>query len=297
MIRLVSPVLLFACCLQPAAAMAAEAAKSDQGGGLDEIVIEGVPRIGGHADKPDQVPILDPSKSVLEYLSKQLHIPDFSPQVMVFVPNYLASKLASSLPMTPWPRHLVFPPILDIMIKQPKGVEVARWRVVITDDRGSVFHVLKGKGRLPDRLTWDGRGQSGDMLKVGHPYAYSYHVLDSASVPTYIPGKSVQLNSLVCDRWGRTVISLYTPAVFDKGPRISAEGTALLRESQDALRSAATGSFEVTVYGDDADLGKRQAELVRNNLIRALNMQPNRVRARAVATPKDGYARTEIETR
>ncbi|HAM36900.1 MAG TPA: hypothetical protein DEB40_09635 [Elusimicrobia bacterium] len=280
----------------PALAAAERPASARQAGQLDEFVIEGVPRIDVQADKPLYSPDLSPAPAVLSFLAQQQRTPDFAAKALLFAPDYLPVTLASPLTKTPWRARLTRPPILDILVKQPKFA-VERWRVVITNDRGQVFQTLYGKGRLPDRLTWDGRGKNGEMLRVGHPYAYSYHVLDRAEVPSYLPGKTILLRSLVHEHWGRLVVALDTPIVFDKGPRLSVEGMLLLREVQDLLRESGTGALQVTVYGWDQDLARRQAELLSRRLSAALLMQPKRVRARAAAVGRDGYDRTEIGTR
>ncbi|MFA6003237.1 MAG: hypothetical protein WC881_04140 [Elusimicrobiota bacterium] len=282
--------------LPTAAVWAADNSKPGNGQ-LEEIVIEGVPRIEVQADKPDYEPNPDPAPSILAFLAKQLHVPDLSSKVMLMVPNYLPSAMSSSLARTPWRVNLVQPPVLDVQLKQPAGLEVLRWRLVVTDDRGKIFHTIKGKGKLPNRISWDGRGDSGDMLRVGHPYAYSYHILDMAEVPSYIPGKNILLRSLVLANGGQCLIHLDTPVIFERANRLSPEGVDYIREAQDFLREAATGSLRITIYGDDQELAKRQAELLRRHFAAALNMPVKRIQATGAPLGRDGYARTEIETK
>lgn len=281
----------------PAGAVGAAENPKPNNGQLEEIVIEGVPRIEVQADKPDYQPNQDPIPSILAFLAKQLHVPDLSSKVMLMIPNYLPSSLSSTLVRTPWRIYLVQPPVLDVQLKQPAGLEVMRWRLVVTDDRGKIFHTIKGKGKLPNRVSWDGRGDSGEMLRVGHPYAYSYHILDQAEVPSYIPGKTILLHSLVQANGGQCLIHLDTPVIFERGNRLSPDGQAYVREAQDFLRDAATGALRITVYGDDVELAKRQAEILRKHFMGALNMPAKRIQASGAPLGRDGYARTEIETK
>lgn len=286
-----------ACCAGAVRALQAKEDRSRQAENSREFMIEGVPRMEVQGDKPPYAANLDPTQPVGDYLARQLNAQASSVKILVNLPNYLPARVASELVATPWRRHVAEPPILDILIKHPKDIQVASWRLVITDDHGRIFRMIRGQGRFPDRLTWDGKGDSGAWLQVGHPYAYSYFVLDQAQVPTYLPGKTVLVRGLLDESASRKTLSLDAPSLFDGAAGISAAGRALLREAQDRLRRWGNKTLHVEVYGEDPPAAQRQAEAVRRHLIGALYLEDDAVLARGHPLEESRYGRVDIWAR
>lgn len=292
--RLAAGLLTVLCCA-PALLSAKPEKKPEKFSELREILIEGVPRIEIKGDKPSYIPKLDPTITVQEFLVQQLKLPSFSSKLLVNLPSYLPAKLASRVVLTPWRICLTHPPVLDFTSRHARRLKVGKWRLVITDDRGTVFHTIKGKRKLPERLTWDGRNKYKEMMKVGHPYAYSYHILDRANVPHYVRGKTLLFNGLVDARVNQITVSMNTDTIFIRGPKLSESGRNYMRETPDQMRKAATGSVQVTVYGRDLDLARKQADLIREYLIDAMpSLQEKNISARGRRSSRKEYARTEI---
>ncbi|OGR89584.1 MAG: hypothetical protein A3J74_11565 [Elusimicrobia bacterium RIFCSPHIGHO2_02_FULL_57_9] len=276
-------------------AVPATMSRPEQSGELKDILIEGVSRLSIKADKPLYNPQLDQLPEVQAYLALQLNEAAFTPHVMERLPNYLPSKLGSDIVLSPWHGKLVHQPVLDIVImNQPKNMIVDSWRLVITDNQGRIFHTIRGKGRFPERMTWDGKGGSGEMVKVGVPYAYSYFVLDSAQVPTYLPGRTILFKGLVQEHMTRTEITMDTKSLFDEKLGFSPMGQSCLREAQDVLRRTPNRAIRVEIYGPDVETAQKQADAIKRYLAAALHLREGRIMSRGLPLERDRYPRTEI---
>lgn len=283
--------LLLAATANAAPAMA----RPEQSGELKDILIEGVSRLSIKADKPLYNPQLDQLPEVQVYLAQQLNEAAFTPRVLDKLPNYLPTKLESDIVLSPWHGKLVHQPVLDIVImNQPKNVVVDSWRLVITDNQGRIFQTIRGKGHFPSRLTWDGQGSSGEMVKVGVPYAYSYFVLDSAQVPTYMPGRTILFKGLVQEHMTRTEITMDTKSLFDEKNGFSPMGQSCLREAQDVLRRSPNRTIRIDIYGPDVETAQKQADAIRRYLTSALHLREGRIASKGLSLERNRYARTEI---
>ncbi|MBI4386753.1 MAG: hypothetical protein HY551_05175 [Elusimicrobia bacterium] len=279
----------------------ARAAKTPSGEGeLKPVLIEGVSRIQMKGDKPVFIPKVDPSRPVGDALTQRLQsVNPSSPESKFSInfPIFLPPRLESDMIYSPWNHRLVRPPVLSLNLKVPPRLILDHWRLIITDDKGKVFFMRKGKGRLPTHLEWDGLGTKGYPIQVGHPYAYSLQLLDLASVPTYISGKTVRVASFVHEQGRSFTISIVTDRLFTAGHAFSAEGKSLMREVRDLLRKHLDNDIAVGVYSLDGELALRQAELIRKYLGDTLHLRERDISARGVTVEEDGYMRTEIRAK
>src|SRR3989338_5514428 len=120
-------------------AVPATMSRPEQSGELKDILIEGVSRLSIKADKPAYAPQLNPLPDVQNYLAQQINTAASATKLLVNLPNYLPSRLTSDIVLSPWHGQLTRQPVLDIIIKHPKDITVASWRLVITDDQGKIF--------------------------------------------------------------------------------------------------------------------------------------------------------------
>lgn len=291
--------LLLAACpaALPRAAAAQEPGKQEQAPENRNFTIEGTSRMEMKVDKPSDLPQLEPLKPLESYMSQQIAISNASDRVLYALPNVLPSQLSSDVVLLPWHNLLRQSPVLELAVKRPGRLSLTHWRLVITDDQGKVFRMIKGKSKLPERVTWDGFGKSGEALRVGRPYAYSLSVLDRANVPNYLAGKTIRVDGFVQESGGRVTILLDTKALFAQGLRFSETGQTLLREAQDWLRENFQSSLRVDAYGNDADLAQKQADLIRAHLEKALHAQEGGISAHGHLVDKTRYLRAEISTR
>ncbi len=280
-----------------AAAVWAQKKPGAQSGDLKQIVIEGTPRMQMRGDKPLYVPELNPKEPVETFLND--HISENNPieKILVSFPPYLPPKLGSDIVLSPWHGKLVQSPVLYLMIKQPAGIKIAQWRMVITDDQGKVFRMIKGKGNMPKAVSWDGFSESGQQLKVGHSYAYSLSVLDESDVPTYLFGKTINVGGFAGESGGKMTLSLDTKILFIKGPAFSPQGKAYMLEARDWLRKVINWKISINIYDDDVDLAQRQAEMIMEYLEKSLHISKGFLSANGKAPDKSRYLRTEIIAR
>ena len=266
-----------------------------EAGQLKNMVIEGDTRLKMKGDKPSFLPDLNPRPALENYLAQELARANPTEKISISYPTYLPSKVVSDVVLSPWHGQLVSDPVLYLSIKRPEKLSVKEWRLVITDDRGKVFRNIRGKGELPEHVTWDGIGDEGKPLKVGRSYAYSLSILDQAEIPTYLFGKTVRISGFFQEKEAVT-ISMETEILFKQGPDISEQGLAFLREAQDLLRKKR--ALSIAVYGADLDLAQRQAELVRKFMAEAMHISEATIDVKAtVQDEKNIYARTEISGR
>jgi hypothetical protein len=189
---------------------------------------------------------------------------------------------------------LAAPPVMEMGVAQSAGADAAQWNLTVTDDRGSVFRTIKGKGGLPDRVAWDGLGDSGEPLRVGHSYSCALLALDSTGVPSSLSSKTVRLAGYIDARRGISIL-LDTAVLFAGSAALSPEGRDLVREVRDRLRDDDRRSIQVEVHGRDAELARQQAEAVRDRLAQSLRLEREAVAARGLV--EDDYLRTEIRAR
>jgi hypothetical protein len=275
----------------PALVAAAEGAPKPSD--LKEINIMGESRIQMRGDKPNDVPKLNPQEPLESYLTEKINLASPGDRLVTNPPILLPPKTASDIVLSPLSRHLWSPPVLYLSVKNSMKGTVDHWHLTVTDDHGQIFRTYKGKGRLPDHLEWDGLGDDGTPLRVGHSYSCALSVLDSYGVPSYLARNTVRLGSYVDDRRSKVTVILDTPSLFVPGPNLSQGGTLRLQEARDWLRKHYR-SIRVDVYGTDQDLSQRQADVIRKFLETALHLNDGNIPARGHVAAKDDYVRTEI---
>ncbi|MFA6434735.1 MAG: hypothetical protein WCW52_08565 [Elusimicrobiales bacterium] len=287
--------LAAACMFLTAAPCAAQSAPgAERPGQLGNLVIEGETRMQVKGDKPAEVSDLDPKAYVENFIVSYIRENNPTEKLDISYPLYLPSRLESDSVLSPWRGRLIEAPVLSLLVKTPRGVKVANWRLVIASDQGKVFRTIKGKGVPPPNITWDGLSDSGEPLRVGHPYAYSLAVLDEYEVPTYLFGKSVTVRGFVYKTAGQLNIAVDTGMLFAKGLSFSPNGYIYAREMQDRLRKFLDRKISVRVYGDDPDLAQKEAELLRDYLEDELRLEKGAVAAKGYPADKNRYNRTEV---
>src|SRR5207248_285772 len=114
----------------------------------------------------------NPVPEVQTFLAEQINAAASRTRLLTNLPSFLPARLASDTVLSPWRGKLLSGPEQELSVENPKNFIPISWRVVISDNRGEIFQTLKGKGRIPSPLNWNGRGHSGELIKVGLPYSY-----------------------------------------------------------------------------------------------------------------------------
>lgn len=262
---------------------------------LQTIEVEGLSRPRMRGDKPEALPQLSFKEPILEALARGIDAASPGDRLFGDPALLLPPRLASDLAASPWQRWLTAPPALDLAVSQAPGFSIAHWTLTVSDDQGSVFRTIKGRGRLPGRIDWDGLDEQGEPLRVGHDYSCALSAVDEFGIPYYIASKTVRLAGYVLPRPGRVRLWLDSAILFSPNAGLSRDGQQALREARDRLRGFYRGAIAVEAYARDAQLALQQAELVREFLARSLRLDAARIRARGHAA--DDYWRVEITGR
>ncbi|NIM02691.1 hypothetical protein GTN66_00850, partial [bacterium] len=81
-----------------------------------------------------------------------------------------------SLPPLPEPPLVTFHP-------QRSNLKIKRWKLTISDEKGSIIRTLRGKGSPPRTIEWDGRDERGKVIRVGTLYSYNFVGIDQDGKP------------------------------------------------------------------------------------------------------------------
>jgi hypothetical protein len=277
-----------------AASLLRAAADAQTSEDFKSIDIQGVPHPAIRGDKPEDVPGLNAKEPILQYLVQNMDLSSPGDKLLANPPLLLPPRVASDFVAAPWHRLLVAPPVMDLGASEPLASEIAQWNLTVTDDRGAVFRTIKGRGDLPAHVAWDGLGDSGEPLRVGHAYSCALLALDKAGIPSSLSSKTVRLVGYI-DQRQKITISLDNAALFAGSASLSDEGQSAMREVRDRLRDYDRKSIQVEVHGRDAELARQQAEAIRDQLAQALRLEREAIVARGL--PADDYLRTEIRAR
>lgn len=214
-------------------------------------------------------------------------------------PMELPPRLNSAVTASPWMNRIFEPPVLTINIKDP-GVENPEWTFLVKDSAGAVFFEKKGKGKLPGKLEWDGRGTRGEEMRVGFDYTYAFTVIDAAGNPQRESGKPFRLEAFRTRGNGSIVTSMTTESLFE-GPssaKLSSGGEELLTEAKDHARPRAFKHIRVVVYDLDASFAESRARRIADHLSTALNVSEELVTAQGEALRNGkGYRHVELVTK
>lgn len=89
-----------------------------------------------------------------------------------------------------------------------------RWQLDITSSNGSLFRSMTGKGTPPEKITWDGKSNTGDPLVPGHTYAYSFMAVNKAGNKKTFPGKSFSVPAFYMQQADTLLIGLAASILF-----------------------------------------------------------------------------------
>jgi len=261
---------------QPSETPAGEQAKEGQD---KDVVIRGVSRLRVKMEKPEPELSFDVDEIAVPYVKTEDDVLDVTPTSSAYpavsVPGYLDSTQAAS----PFVQLFQRAPILKLSPKFNSQVQIANWRLRITDGFGNVFKDFSGNGSLPKQIIWDGVGKGDTMVDVGTSYSYIFTVVDVASNPTSQMGKPIVLESLIYEDKGATVAKVVGSVFFNKQKRkteISPKGKLYLREVADLLTSRQNYPMVIEVYAKDVDDASYKGEMVQEYLSERLTLPKDR---------------------
>lgn len=228
-----------------------------------EVVVKGQLKIKIDSDKPEINPVTDineVAESVVKTEDTFLGIsPEDVKDVRASIPQNVYEARADYNPAI---SMLEQPPIFVLNPKIPASIELEEWMFKVTDASGATVYKLKGNGRLPERIVWDGFDENGRILKVGSPYIYKLTYIDKAGVPgSKDRDKPKIVNAIKYSRDGKMIIEASHGLLFQakRKDKLSDEGKRFVKEVQDYFKMANKFPVTIKIYSNDPETASDQA--------------------------------------
>jgi hypothetical protein len=279
-----------------AAAPAWSADKKVKSNDISSMIIQGQNRLQVVPEPPDDTWIPSLYRDVGDLFADNAALAEIKPPSLVHPPtSFLPNEIHSGKTARPWLDTVREAPLLTLAFKNPDATKMVRWTFWVKDSQGRTFYELKKKGRLPDKLTWDGIGDHGVPLRVGQDYSFAFSIVDEAGNPKRFAGDSFRLGAFRYPSLGRTVTAVTPDSLFPdiSGARLSPQGQNLLTEIKDHLRTRFGARVDVTAYEDDASFAESRARVVREFLRKALDIPEDKIGAQGRAL-KGSYKHVDI---
>lgn len=195
-------------------------------------------------------------------------------------------RLASEQPPHLWLPDMARTPVATFYPAAPEGHKMKSWALTVTDFRGSPFKTFAGGGKVPEKLTWDGRGETGDMLRVGYPYSYVFSQTDKGTNTYNHAGVSFRIPALDYRRDGDRVLEMAGGELFvPEESELTESGRKWLTRSTDEIRRHPYSPIRVVVTAETRDLARARAELVAGFLAESMILPLEQVETEAVQKP------------
>jgi len=207
-----------------------------------------------------EIYIIDEAKSPLD-----AQILEISPVQSVEVYLKDIPPLTTDQAIHPWLPPIVAQPVVVFFPQEREGM--IEWELVITDYQGEEVKKFSGKGRPPERIEWDGVDRNHRTLKVGFPCSYVYTAVDVGTNSHTYMGETFKVNAFKYPREDDLVVDIVNGKLFgEKGLNLSRNGSFLMGKVADIARSYPNSPISVTVYGQDASLAQKRADMLANYL-------------------------------
>ncbi len=194
--------------------------------------------------------------------------------------------LRSEQPPHPWLVEIPTTPVATFYTGKPEGHKTHRWQLTITDFRGSPCRNYDGKGRPPAKVSWDGRTDQGEMLRVGYPYSYVFTTTDKGTNTYNYAGESFRLPALDYRRDGDRVLEIAGGELFARRESdLTAAGEDWLVRTADEIRRHPYSPVRVVVTAETTELETRRAEGVAAHLAASMVLPREQVETDVVQKP------------
>lgn len=160
-----------------------------------------------------------------------------------------------------------------------KTAKDGKWELVVADSEGKAFRKWSGEGAPPERIDFDGKGDDGRWLAVGHAYTPVLTYRDASGRARTAMSRPFAAAGLAFD--APRSVQLAPRALFTGAatPELSEDGRALLREAALALTRRQPGTpLQLGVHlGRDAAWTKAAGEACVKELAKALLLKPEAI--------------------
>jgi hypothetical protein len=189
------------------------------------------------------------------------------------------------------PPHLWLPdmaqtPVATFYPAVAEGHDMNSWTLTVTDFRGRPFKAFTGGSDAPDKLTWDGRGENGEMLRVGYPYSYVFSQTDKGTNTYNHAGVSFRIPALDYRHDGDRILELAGGELFiPEESTLTDQGRKWLTRSTDEIRRHPYSPIRVIVTAETQALAATRADLVATFLAESMILPREQVETEAVQQP------------
>ncbi len=195
-------------------------------------------------------------------------------------------RLVSEQPPHLWLPEMARTPVATFFPGAPEGHKVKSWSLTVIDFRGSPFKVFSGGKSTPDQLTWDGRGENGDMMQVGYPYSYVFSQTDKGTNTYNHAGVSFRIPALDYRSEGDRILEMTGDELFIRDEsELTAPGKKWLTRSTDEIRRHPYSPIRVVVTAETEALAAARAELVAGYLAESMILPREQVETEIVQKP------------
>lgn len=195
-------------------------------------------------------------------------------------------SLASGQPPHLWLPDMAREPVATFYPAAPEGHRMKSWNLTVIDFRGSPFKTFTGGSKAPRELVWDGRGENGDMLRVGYPYSYVFSQTDKGTNTYNHAGVSFRIPALDYHRQGDQVLDMAGDQLFVRTESaLTVAGKKWLTRSSDEIRRHPYSPIRVVVTAETHKLAAARADVVASYLAESMILPREQVETEAVQKP------------
>jgi hypothetical protein len=258
-------------------------APGQSGAALPEITVEAQNQVRQQIEKSDFefVPTASAVDSFFSVMDEEAL--DLSPVSGLQPHLNNLEMLASDQPPHCWLREMASAPVVVFYPEDPEGHEVRSWTLTITDFRGAPFKRFAGDGSPPPSIAWDGRGDQGQMLRVGYPYSYVFSLTDTGTNNYNYAGVSFRIPALDHRDEGHRRLELAGGRLFARGQaELTPEGRNWLTRAADEVRRHPYSPVRVQVTAEEEALASERADVVAAYLATSMILPREQIETEAI---------------
>ena len=268
-------------------------ADGQEGAALPEMLVEAENAVRQEIDKGTFIFELDTAAVDSFFTAMDLEAMGVSPVSGLQPHLNNLEMLSSNQPPHLWIPDMARTPVATFFTADPEGHKVKDWSLAVTDFRGSPFRTYKGNGNPPESLNWDGRGNNGDILKVGYPYSYVFTQTDKGTNTYNHAGVSFRIPALDYRQDGDRILEIAGGKLFvRKEIDLTGGGENWLTRASDEIRRHPWSPVRVVVTAETMALAEKRADSVGNFLAETMILPREQVETEAVQKPD---LRTELD--
>lgn len=178
------------------------------------------------------------------------------------------NQLNSYQVVRPYLPDILTPPLVSFYPHLSQG-KIKGWRLVVTDEEGTIIKSIKGKGLPTKVILWDGKNEKDEMIKVNALYSFKFVVIDLDNREHTTLGKSFQVDALMYEEKGKIRIEIANKVLYASKKAIFLKnGKQLIDKTVDILRQYSRHPLSVeTLYQG----GKDEYELAHERMQELVN--------------------------